>query len=83
EWKVRPSIVPTDHWLVLVKYAPKDAPTIGRGRWTLPLKAMENDLLMGKIAEQGIAIQDKIEKLCNTCHHQGFDNNNRCTKSYS
>ena len=31
DWAIAPSLVPTDHWLVAVKYAPKDAPDIGKG----------------------------------------------------
>ena len=31
DWKVKPSAVPSDHWLVKVKYAPCDAPFIGNG----------------------------------------------------
>jgi hypothetical protein len=37
-WKTEPAPVPTDHWLVSVKYAPKEAPMIGKGRWTMPLQ---------------------------------------------
>jgi hypothetical protein len=31
-WITGPSPVPTDHWLVAVKYTSKDAPIIGKGR---------------------------------------------------
>jgi exonuclease III len=30
-WTTKPSSVPTDHWLVSVRFAPKDAPHIGKG----------------------------------------------------
>ena len=42
DWTIAPSPIPTDHWLVKVKYAPKDAPKIGKGRWTLPLHLINN-----------------------------------------
>ena len=31
DWKAGPTATPTDHWMVAVKYAPKDAPVIGPG----------------------------------------------------
>lgn len=31
-WKATPSLVLTDHWLIITKYAPKDAPEIEKGR---------------------------------------------------
>jgi hypothetical protein len=33
-WHIGPSTVPTDHWLVAVRFAPKDATHIGSGRWS-------------------------------------------------
>jgi len=32
DWKMKPSSVPIDHWIMMVKYAPKDAPSLGKGR---------------------------------------------------
>ncbi len=66
EWKSRPGAVPTDHWLVSVKFAPKDAPTIGQGRWTCPTKALQDDPLIRKLIAKGIKAQTKIEKLTYT-----------------
>lgn len=31
DWSIDPSMVPTDHWLVTVKYTPKKAPFISKG----------------------------------------------------
>lgn len=31
-WKICQTAVPTDHWMVLAKYAPAEAPYIGKGR---------------------------------------------------
>ena len=36
DWQIKPSGVPTDHWLVKVKFAPSDAPFIGNGHWSWP-----------------------------------------------
>lgn len=40
DWKIAPSAILTDHWLVTVKYAPQNAPYIGKGRWTWPLQPL-------------------------------------------
>jgi exonuclease III len=61
EWKANPPSVPTDHWLVSVKFAPKDAPLIGGGRWTWPLTAIKNKNLLDKVVSAGIKVQKKIE----------------------
>jgi len=55
-----------DHWLVAVKFAPKDAPLIGGGRWTWPLNARHDDPLIEKIIKKGIQAQIKIEEITNT-----------------
>lgn len=65
EWKTRPSAVPTDHWLVTVKFAPKDAPLIGEGRWTCPINAINDKHLMEKIIKKGIKAQMEIEEIIN------------------
>jgi len=43
--------------MVSVRYAPRDAPQIGKGRWTLPLSLLNNEKLLGKITERGIIFQ--------------------------
>ena len=58
-WKIGPMPVPTDHWMVAVKYVPKDAPEIGKGRWTLPVRALENEKLMQSIMEREIRLQQE------------------------
>lgn len=63
---VKTPVIPTDHKLVLVKFAPKDAPSVGKGRWTCPCKAVNDENLINKIVNKGILIQDKIETLLNT-----------------
>lgn len=63
DWKIKPSAVPTNHWLVTVKYAPKDAPEIGRGRWTLPLQVLRNKKLIEMIIARGIKLQKELENI--------------------
>ena len=52
-WEITESAIPSDHSMVLIRYAPKDAPFIGKGRWTLPLHLLNNESLMTKIETQG------------------------------
>lgn len=63
EWSIGPTSVPTDHWLASVRYAPKNAPHIGKGRWTWPLKSLSNTKLVDKIEELGITLQREIRTL--------------------
>ena len=51
DWKLEPSIVPTDHWLVKVKYAPLDTPFIGKGWWMWPLHSLNNKHLLEALNE--------------------------------
>ena len=62
-WQIKPSAVPTDHWLVKVKFAPHDAPFIGKGRWTWPLYLLEKETLMKKIEECAIQFERDLERL--------------------
>ena len=52
-----------DHWLVAVKYAPKGVPHIGKGRWTWPLKSLNNMKLVEKIERMGITLQQEVRAL--------------------
>lgn len=63
EWKLGPTATPTDHWMVSVKYAPKDAPEIGKGRWTWPLRSIGDNTLLDKIAKRGILVQEELRRL--------------------
>lgn len=75
EWSIGPTSVPTDHWLVAVRYAPKGAPHIGRGRWTWPLKSLNNKKLMEKIEKKGIALQQAIHALPHSPAHRDQEQN--------
>ena len=63
DWKITPSPVPTNHWLVAVKYAPKDAPEIGKGRWTLPIRMLNDAKLIEAIIARGIRLQNDLEDI--------------------
>ena len=63
DWKLEPSLVPTDHWLVKVKYAPLDAPFIGKGRWTWPLHSLNNARLLEALSERGLKLQEDLDHL--------------------
>ena len=67
DWEIKISAIPTDHAMVSVRYAPKEAPHIGKGRWTLPPSLIYNKKFLEKVAEEGIALQaqatrDQIER---------------------
>lgn len=63
DWLIEPSTVPTDHWLVTVKYAPKKAPHIGKGRWTLPLRMLKDKESLEWLENRGRSLQEKLEHL--------------------
>ncbi|KAF8260584.1 Endonuclease/exonuclease/phosphatase, partial [Lactarius quietus] len=63
DWEMTPSTVKTDHWLVSVRFAPKNAPYIGKGRWTIPIKALNNRKIIDKAREKGMILQEEIREL--------------------
>ena len=65
EWKAEPTAVPTDHWLVSLKFAPKDAPLIGNGRWTWYIPSLKEEPLLAEIVVKGKELQEKLEKFVN------------------
>jgi len=67
DWEIKESPIPTDHAMVSVRYAPREAPYIGKGCWTLPLPLLQNEKLLGRIADRGTefmtnATRDRIER---------------------
>lgn len=64
-WKAYKSIVPTDHKLIQVKYAPPGSPHLGTGRWAWPLGMLNNDDLQNKLVKLGITAQRNIERITN------------------
>jgi len=63
DWQTKPSSVPTDHWLVKVKFTLCDAPFIRSGRWTWPLYLLEKETLMKKVEERGIQLERDLDRL--------------------
>ena len=61
DWKIKQMSVPTDHWMVAAKYAPREAPYMGKGRWTWQLTEIKNKELMEKVKNRGIELQHDIE----------------------
>ena len=52
-----------DHKLATVKYAPNEAPLIGKGRWTMPLQILENEKFIEAVVIHGIKLQSNLETL--------------------
>jgi hypothetical protein len=61
-WKHYPAITCTDHWMVMVKFAPKDAPFVRKGRWSWPRASLEDKKLISKITTRGLALQSNISE---------------------
>ena len=52
-----------DHCLVSLKFAPKDAPLIGNGRWTWYIPSLNEKPLLDDIIMKGKTLQAKLENL--------------------
>ena len=63
DWQMKLSAVPTDHWLVKVKYSPCDTPQIRSGRWSWPLYLLENKSVMVNVEKRGNKLLSDLEKL--------------------
>ena len=63
KWEACPTATPTDHWMVSVKFTPKDAPDIGNGRWTWPLQSLNDKDLIKKVVKRGMTLQEKLDQL--------------------
>ena len=60
QWLSGPSNVPTNHDMVSIRYAPRDAPQIGRGRWTWPLHMINDNKLLNIVINKGIELENKL-----------------------
>lgn len=63
DWTIAPSSVHTDHWLVTLRYAPKGAPYIGKGRWTWPLRTLKDEKTIKGIVREGMDLQRKLDNI--------------------
>ena len=61
DWKTEPTSVPTDHYLIFLKFAPKDAPLIGNGHWTWFIPSLNEEALLTEIVAKGKELQEKIK----------------------
>lgn len=62
DWEIKESAIPTDHAMVSVRYAPKEAPQIGKGRWTLPLAIINNEKFLEKVGEEGVTFLSRATR---------------------
>ena len=77
DWVTTPSPVLTDHWLIAVKYAPKEAPQIGKGRWTLPIHLLRNEKFLRETTTEGQKLQQRLEWLQQAEPDRATDNPQR------
>ncbi|KAH8982304.1 Endonuclease/exonuclease/phosphatase [Lactarius deliciosus] len=61
-WRMKQTSVPTNHWMVIAKYAPTSAPYIsdGNGRWTWQKSSLKDKELMDQVVERGIVLQKDL-----------------------
>ena len=59
--------------MVFTKYAPAEAPFIGKGRWTWQTSSLKNNNLMKKVVERGKHLQEEIT------HARGADTDRKKT----
>ena len=74
DWKNTQTSVPTDHWMVSVKYAPLQAPFIGTGRWTMQLPELKNEELLERLIDRGMTLQTDLQDLVNSHQQRGQAN---------
>lgn len=60
-WDCVHTSIPSDHKMVLVRYALHCLPHIRKGRWTWPLGLIPNEALTHKIANLGMGLQHSLE----------------------
>ncbi|KAI0047109.1 DNase I-like protein, partial [Auriscalpium vulgare] len=61
EWRHQAGAFPSDHDLISVRYAPLDAPTIGAGRWTLPLTLLTDQAFLTSVVDCGRRLHTDID----------------------
>ncbi|KAG2743960.1 DNase I-like protein, partial [Suillus brevipes Sb2] len=62
-WDSCTSAIPTDHRMILVRYAPTNTPFVGKGRWSWPTSLLSDAKLITKISEIGKQTQQEITDL--------------------
>ena len=66
DWKTRPSGIPgTDHLMVLVQIAHREAPAVGKGRWTLKNHVLWDKKFRAFVIAEGNKALEEIERISN------------------
>ncbi|KAF8867642.1 Endonuclease/exonuclease/phosphatase, partial [Infundibulicybe gibba] len=63
EWNIQAAPLNTDHRMATMKILDLDTPYVGRGRWSIPLFIIKDKEIINQIAEKGIKLADKIERI--------------------
>ena len=58
--EIKESAIPTDYAIVSVRYAPKEALVISKGRWMMTLALLDNKMFMERVAEKGTKYQNRV-----------------------
>jgi hypothetical protein len=66
----------------MVKYAPLDAPEIGKGRWTLPLHMTENEEFLDMIIKRGMTLQTDLDTLQRNTPEKSMANPQQLWKTF-
>jgi exonuclease III len=61
-WETLEAPVPTDHRIVSFKFAPDDAPEMGRGRWTWPRALLNSEALNRAVTKRARRMRDEIDE---------------------
>ena len=62
-WDYSHTLIPSDHKMVTVRFAPPQLPMIGKGRWTWPLGLLNDQDLTNTTLRLGQDLQSDIENL--------------------
>ena len=60
-WKIMPTSIPSDHDMISANISMPTAPTIGRGRWAVPLWLFKNRTIKKEIQELGCELQKNLD----------------------
>lgn len=62
-WKIERTAIKTDHHLVSMSFSNPNAPFIGKGRWVLPMLAINNNSIMSKIKSLGTSLLSRVKDI--------------------
>ncbi|KAF5375493.1 hypothetical protein D9615_009178 [Tricholomella constricta] len=71
EWKIEPSGIPgTDHRMVSVQVAHRNAPWVGKGRWSIPNHVLKDKLFRATVRKEGLKTVEDLEQIQHTRTHE-------------